>query len=87
MNTRTSRHRPGPLRPSAVWLAIAYTWLVDSGRAFGRRLADDSGVEDSPSKLHVPRRRRRDRHRRRTVHHRRLQRRQRQRPRPRRAAP
>lgn len=40
-----------PVAAVAVWLAIAYTWLADSGRAFGRRLADDAGVEDSPSKL------------------------------------
>ena len=42
-------HRPGAA--VAVWLAIAYTRLVDASRALGRRLADDSGVEDSPSKL------------------------------------
>ena len=50
MNIETSTST----RPAAVisvWLAIAYTWLADSSRAFGRRLADDAGVEDSPSKL------------------------------------
>ena len=50
MNIRTAP----PARPAAavaVWLAIAYTWLADSSRALGRRLADDTGVEDSPSKL------------------------------------
>jgi hypothetical protein len=50
MNTKLTP----PTRPAAtvaVGLAIAYTWLVDSGRAVGRRLADDTGVEDSPSKL------------------------------------
>jgi hypothetical protein len=40
-----------PVVVVSVWLAIAYTWLADGGRALGRRLADDSGVEDSPSKL------------------------------------
>lgn len=46
--------RPAPPRPTmtiAVWLAIAYTHLVDTTRNVGRRLADDTGVEDSPSKL------------------------------------
>jgi|GEM_PF-1979150 len=50
MNTETAP----TIRPAAavaVWLAIAYTWLADGGRVVGRRLADDSGVEDSPSKL------------------------------------
>ena len=40
-----------PLDTIAVWLAIALTGLLDSGRRVGRRLADDRGVEDSPSKL------------------------------------
>ena len=40
-----------PVTAVSVWLAIAYTWLADGGRALGRRLADDAGVEDSPSKL------------------------------------
>ena len=35
----------------SVWAALAYTWIADTSRAVGRRLADDSGVEDSPSKL------------------------------------
>ncbi|MFN3256249.1 MAG: hypothetical protein ACE37B_11170 [Ilumatobacter sp.] len=40
-----------PVAAVAVWLAVAYTWLADSSRVLGRRLADDTGVEDSPSKL------------------------------------
>ena len=50
MNTKSATST----RPAAVisvWLAIAYTWLADGGRALGRRLAADAGVEDSPSKL------------------------------------
>lgn len=46
--------RPAPPRPTmtiAAWLAIAYTHLADTTRNVGRRLADDTGVEDSPSKL------------------------------------
>lgn len=34
-----------------VWLALVYTTAFDQTRALGRRLADESGVEDSPSKL------------------------------------
>lgn len=34
-----------------VWAAVAYMHTVDAGRALWNRLADDSGVEDSPSKL------------------------------------
>lgn len=45
--TRSTR----PLDTMAVWLTIALTGLFDSGRRVGRHLADDRGVEDSPSKL------------------------------------
>ena len=40
-----------PIAVVAVWLTLAYTGLTDASRALGTRLADDSGVEDSPSKL------------------------------------
>jgi hypothetical protein len=35
----------------AIWIAVAYGHLADGGRSLARRLADDRGVEDSPSKL------------------------------------
>lgn len=44
--TRTSIHAT-----IGVWVALAYTTAIDQTRALGRRLADESGVEDSPSKL------------------------------------
>lgn len=50
MTTQTSR----PHTMTAVvgvWLALAYTNAIDRARAVWERLADDSGVEDSPSKL------------------------------------
>ncbi|MDJ0771611.1 MAG: hypothetical protein QNJ12_22690 [Ilumatobacter sp.] len=36
---------------AGVWLALAYNGVVDAGHRLARRLADDRGVEDSPSKL------------------------------------
>ena len=50
MTTQTSR----PHTMTAVvgvWLALAYTNAIDGARTVWERLADDSGVEDSPSKL------------------------------------
>lgn len=35
----------------AIWIAVAHGHLADGGRSLARRLADDRGVEDSPSKL------------------------------------
>ena len=35
----------------AVWLTIACGHLLDGGRSLAHRMADDRGVEDSPSKL------------------------------------
>lgn len=42
---------PGALDAIAVWLTVAYTRLADGTKTLGRRLTDDRGVEDSPSKL------------------------------------
>lgn len=50
MTTETTRKYPIHATIS-IWLALAYTGAVDQTRTLWQRLADDSGVEDSPSKL------------------------------------
>jgi hypothetical protein len=35
----------------AVWITLAYTSTIDGAQALWRRLGDDTGVEDSPTKL------------------------------------
>lgn len=50
MSTKTARQQTA-VAVAGLWLAIAYTHTVDAAQAVWSRLADDSGVEDSPSKL------------------------------------
>lgn len=50
MDTESSANTR-PTAVIAVWLALAYTNVLHASRSAGRRLADESGVEDSPSKL------------------------------------
>ncbi|WP_420451775.1 hypothetical protein [Ilumatobacter sp.] len=48
----TESNHPLPIHATVgIWLALTYTIIVDQTRTLGRRLADESGVEDSPSKL------------------------------------
>lgn len=51
MNTKpVPAHRPATA-VVAVWITLAYTRTVDRAHALWNRLADDSGIEDSPTKL------------------------------------
>ena len=50
MSTQTSRAHT-MTAVVGVWCALTYTNAIDSARTVWQRLADDSGVEDSPSKL------------------------------------
>ena len=48
--------KPVPAHPTAtatvaVWITIAYTRTIDGVHALWDRLADESGIEDSPTKL------------------------------------
>lgn len=51
MTTQTTRANPTTMTVVGVWLTIAYTRTVDGIHTLWDRLADDTGVEDSPSKL------------------------------------
>ena len=48
MTTNTARHAPTAL---AIWLTLTYQHGWDRASDLWAHLADESGVEDSPSKL------------------------------------